>query len=45
MIKKKANGFKLSKNVGFTEIPLISGHFLLFVPIYFLIYVSKVRTI
>ncbi len=45
MMIKREDRFKLSKKVGFTEIPLISRHFLFFVPIYFLIYVSKVRTI
>ena len=37
--------FKLSKKVEFNEIPLISRYLLFFVPIYFLIYFSKVRTI
>ena len=45
MMIKSANEFKLSKNVGFTGIPLVSRYFFFFVPIYFLIYVSKVRTI
>ena len=45
MMIKREDEFKLSKKVEFTEMPLISGHFLFFVPIYFLIYVSKVRTI
>ena len=45
MVIRGIDEFKLSIKVGFTEIPLMSRHFLFFVPIYFLIYVSKVRTI
>ena len=45
MILKQINEDKLLKKVKLSERPFISEYFLLFVPTYFLIYVSKVRTI
>ena len=45
MIIIRANGFKLSKKVEFIEKLIKLGDLSFFVPIYFLIYVIKVRTI
>ena len=44
-VLKQVNDVRLAKKVELSERPFILGYFLLVVPIYFLIYVSKVRTI